>query len=128
MDKLTHMHLLSLDIGTRHTGVAFYDSATGIPLPLSTIHHKNRAELLAAVRTFKEERSIDRIIVGMPLLPSGDEGSQARLTLEIVDALRNNGFDVETIDERYSTPKQSKGIDPDAAAACGILEMYVARQ
>lgn len=111
---------LALDIGTKRTGVAFLDEVTGIPLPLDTIAHTSVEELVAAVHRILGERKIDRLIVGLPLLPSGAEGSQARFVRSVASKLSSLSLPVEFKDERYTTPR-SKASDPDAAAACNLL-------
>ena len=123
------MRTLALDVGTRHTGVAYMDSEVGIPLPLDTIDHGTRDELIDAVVKLIAERRVDEVIVGLPLLPSGDEGAQVRESRSVADELQRRGFAVEMRDERYTTPKSSRGeggvpasnFDGNAAAACALL-------
>ena len=119
------MRLLGLDVGTRKTGVSFYDQRTDIVLPLSTLHHTSKDELIAEVMNLVHEKSIDSIVVGLPLLPSGKEGSQSRHSVEIATALRAKGLQVELCDERYTTPRTSRSLDGNAAAAVDILEAFV---
>jgi putative Holliday junction resolvase len=119
------MRLLGLDVGTRKTGVSFYDQRTDIVLPLSTLHHTSKDELIAEVMNLVHEKGIDSIVVGLPLLPSGKEGSQSRHSVEISTALRAKGLQVELCDERYTTPRTSRSLDGNAAAAVDILEAFV---
>ena len=127
------MRFLSLDIGTRRTGVAYLDTDVGIPLPLDTLIHTSSSELVTAVMEIVRERKIDRIIVGLPLLPSGDEGSQANISREVGSSLGKHGLTIEYADERYSSPRNSahknvipsKNYDGDASAACAILSQKI---
>ena len=124
------MRYLALDVGTRRTGVAFLDSAVGIPLPLDTIHHASEEELIVAALAVVRTRSIDRVVVGLPLLASGDEGSQAAVSRKVGSRLASSGITVEYADERYSSPTGKDGIplrkiDGDAAAACAILSQKI---
>lgn len=126
------MKYLALDIGTRRTGVAFLDDAVGIPLPLPTIHHESNQELLASVRSIVRERSIDRLVIGLPLLPSGTEGSQAVHVRGVAAELQELGLPLECIDERYTTHRRGHvrrapplPADTDAAAACSLLELFI---
>ncbi|MDD4287748.1 MAG: Holliday junction resolvase RuvX [Candidatus Peribacteraceae bacterium] len=112
--------LLALDIGTKRTGVAFLDEDISIPLPLATLHHENVATLLSQLSTLIAERHIDRLIVGLPLLPSGQEGAQASLVHSIADQMQALGWPVTLKDERYTTPR-GKSADPDAIAALNLL-------
>ena len=114
------MHLLALDIGTRRTGVAFADTDIGIPLSLDTITHSSFSELEDRVLSLLEEKKIDRIIIGLPLLPSGDEGAQVRIVRSFADRLEKTGIPLSFLDERYTTPKNGSS-DSETAAACSML-------
>jgi putative Holliday junction resolvase len=126
------MRFLALDIGERRTGVAYLDDATGVPLPLDTLHHANEAEFRAQVSALVDARKIDSIVVGLPRLPDGSEGAQARFVRERAAGLPSLSLPLEFIDERYTTPQRKTGHkegkmpgsdDPDAAAACEILRV-----
>lgn len=122
------MRFLALDTGTRRTGVAYLDEATGIVLPLDTLRHASEAELVAAVDDLCTKRSIDIVVVGLPMLPSGAEGEQAQYARRVGEMLVQKGWKVRFHDERFTTPKKpgKHGIplsayDGDAAAACALL-------
>jgi len=112
--------ILAIDVGTKRTGVAYLDEATNVPLPLDTLHHSSVADLLSQLAALIETRHIDRLIVGLPLLPSGEEGAQAQLVLSIVEQMKARGWPVTLKDERYTTPR-TKSADPDAIAALNLL-------
>ncbi len=120
------MKLLALDVGERRTGVAFFDPAIDFVIPLDTIHHVTEKEIIAATIDVATARQVERIVVGLPLLPSGLEGSQARFSRGIGSELAKK-FDVEYIDERFTTIRSDPG-DGDAKAACIILNTYLQRQ
>jgi len=111
---------LAIDIGTKRTGLAFLDEETGVPIPLSTLHHEDTASLLSQLAAIMEERRIDQCIVGLPLLPSGQEGSQAAFVRSIAEQMRLRGWAITFKDERYTTPR-GKSADPDAIAALNLL-------
>lgn len=123
------MRILSLDIGTRRTGMAYLDTDVGIPLPLDTLVHASEDALVTAVMDLVRARKIDRVIVGLPLLPSGDDGAQSAISRRIGARLAQSAVAVEYKDERYTTPsgKDHKNaipkryLDGDAAAACELL-------
>ena len=121
------MKTIGLDVGARRTGVAFLDSATGITLPLDTLRHVHEAELVSNVARLAKERGVDRVVVGLPLLPSGEEGEQARFVRAIALRLEKEGLAVSLLDERYSTDRPS-GYDKDAAAACHLLSLFAERE
>ena len=124
------MKLIALDIGTRRTGIAYSDDAK-IPLALDTFHHTSEDELIAHVIHLVRERTIEKIVIGLPLLPSGEEGAQVEFVRGIGDKLSSLDCSVEYIDERYSTPtfrdSVSREVDPDSASACQILQVYCDR-
>ncbi len=127
--------LLALDIGTRHTGVAYVDTDNGIPLPLDTIEHRTKEQLCDAVKKIRDARSIDTILIGLPLLPSGEEGTQTSIVREYGALLEALGTPLLYKDERYTTPRRTSGErkervlpqaeDDNAAAATQILTTYL---
>ncbi|TSC57697.1 MAG: RNAse H-fold protein YqgF [Candidatus Peregrinibacteria bacterium Greene0416_19] len=125
------MRTLALDIGTRRTGIAYCDDATGIPLPLTTVHHTSQEELVAQVLAIVTARSIDQCIIGLPLLPSGAEGAQAEVVRRAGIELEKKGLPCRYMDERYTTSQYRQNVaisansDPDAAAACAILSAAI---
>ena len=123
------MRTLALDIGLRRTGIAFLDDAIGISLPLKTLSHTTVKELTTELENIIRERHIDRLVVGLPLLPSGEEGEQASHVRSVCEKLQTFGLPIVLRDERYTTPPTFGGKhsppgssqDPDAAAACALL-------
>ena len=125
------MKYLALDIGRKHTGVAYVDATLGVPVPLPTIHHKDEEELLAAVAIRVSERSIDTLVLGLPLLPSGIEAAQAKYVRHVGKALqaRCPKCAVRYLDERR-TNRIAGGdqmIDDHAQAALTLLTVALER-
>jgi putative holliday junction resolvase len=120
------MRILALDIGTRRTGCAFYDSQTGVPLPLETIQHDSDQALAERVTTIVGDRKCDKLIIGLPLLLSGKEGAQVERVKAAADGLKALHLPMEFLDERYTTP-QHGAADADALAALKILQGYLER-
>lgn len=118
------MKILALDIGTRRTGCAFYDNATGVPLPLDTVQHRTIDEFVDRVSHLARDRGIDRLVIGLPLLPSGQEGAQASEVRTYSSALAALQIPATFLDERYTTPKGGPG-DGDASSALSILNTYL---
>lgn len=118
------MKLIAFDVGERRTGVAFFDDAIDFVIPLDTIHHKNEGELLEAAEAVLTARGVTSVVVGLPLLLSGVEGSQAKFAKLIGSQLVARGFDVDYIDERFTTDRQTPS-DGDAKAACIVLTTYL---
>lgn len=118
---------LALDIGKRRTGIAFASGDTGVPVALESLEHKKSDDLIDHVRSLAEEKSVDLILCGLPLLLSGDEGAQSSYSRSIADALAESGLNVTFLDERYTTPNIAE-IDGDAAAACQLLLTFLERE
>jgi RNase H-fold protein (predicted Holliday junction resolvase) len=95
-----------------------------VPVSLTTIQHKSTDELASKVISLIQERNISNIIVGLPLLSSGNEGEQVKY---VYDAVREMNLPsnvlIEYIDERHTTPKSNER-DPDAYAAIELLSIY----
>jgi putative Holliday junction resolvase len=121
------MKLLALDVGERHSGVAFFDAAIDFVIPLDTIHHHNELELLDAVDVVLQQRGVKDIVVGLPLLLSGVEGSQAKFAKMIGAQLVARGYAVDYIDERFTTDRLTPS-DGDAKAACIVLNTYLQKK
>jgi putative holliday junction resolvase len=115
---------LALDIGTRRTGCAYHDEDIGVPLPLDTLSHTTVEEFAAQVDSLVRSRGIGRLVVGLPLLPSGQEGHQSDIVRSYVSTLQQLGLETSFLDERYTTTHR-KAADGDALAALSILETYL---
>ena len=114
--------LLSLDIGTKKTGAALGDTDTGVVFALDTITHASVDELLTKVDALVKARNVSKIIVGLPRLLSGEEGSQAAYVRGIADALKaQSTLEIEFCDERFTSLGQKSLKNNHAKAACEIL-------
>lgn len=131
------IRILALDIGTRRTGMAFADSSIGIPHPLDTFHHRTVEDLISEVQRVSEEKKIDQLVIGLPLLPSGDEGEQSGYVREVAQKFEFLGLPLSFLDERYSSPRPlsehstseerqaRKDVDPDASAASHLVQVFL---
>lgn len=125
------MNLLALDIGLKRTGVAFGETGSGIVMALDTVLHDTAEELVTKVNELVKHRKIEKLIVGLPLLLSGEKGSQAEKVLEVVEMMKKaTGIPVQLIDERYTTTHQKTAYrsDSDAKSACTILSIAMDRK
>ncbi|HET7029553.1 MAG TPA: Holliday junction resolvase RuvX [Candidatus Limnocylindrales bacterium] len=79
--------LLGLDLGERRIGVAVAD-LDGRAVPLTTLRRgANVGADAAAIGRLLTEQRAEAIVVGLPLEAAGQEGPQARLTRDWVDAI-----------------------------------------
>jgi putative Holliday junction resolvase len=120
-------NILAFDVGLRRTGTAIAFSATDMAVAKDTIHHKDMAALEAQIRSLCDQYEVTTIILGLPLLPSGDEGPQVKIVKLLAKNLEKLGFEVLFIDERYTTARNVQ-YDGDAASACQILSMFIERK
>ncbi len=119
-------NLLGIDAGTKRTGIAFADTKAGFVMALDTIRHSSQENLVQRIVELVQEKKISEIILGLPRLPQGDEGSQALLVRAIAEKLKKViAIPITLIDERYSSYSSDAGIDPDARAACEMLSVVV---
>jgi putative holliday junction resolvase len=127
------MRYLGLDVGMRHTGVAFYDADIGISVPLPTIHHSSIKELTEGIYRIVDDRDIHELVMGLPLLPSGEEGKQANFVRICVEEYQKTHPNppIVLIDERYTNQpnrEKCKEYDTHANAAILLIETRIMRQ
>ena len=127
------MRVIALDVGKRHTGVAYVDISLGVPVPLETIHHESEAEFLAVIKDLVSGRQVDTLILGLPLLPSGTEAEQAQYVRRVGGALQKAcpACVMHYLDERRTTkraPQDDKAVDDHAQAALTLLQIFLERE
>ena len=123
------MRVLALDHGTARIGCAISDPTGTLARPLPVIEPpepKLVAEIVA-------EHGVERVVVGLPLHLSGEEGSQAELARSFAAELEAMlPVPIETYDERLTTRmaemsrRAGAGAAPDSLAAAHLLESYLA--
>jgi putative Holliday junction resolvase len=119
---------VALDFGTRRTGVAYGSRLLGQPRPLPTIQARETERRLQLVQAQLDAWQPQALVVGIPLHPDGAEHENTLLARKFARSLRNRfKLPVFEVDERYSTTAAlSDGApDPDAGAACIILEQFL---
>ncbi len=98
----------------------------------------NNEEIFERIEEIVKEQNIEKIVVGLPLTLSGEEGEQARKTREFVEKLKNYiSIPVELVDERFTTDMAEEFLKTkkkkyqkdkrkkDSIAAAFILESYI---
>ncbi len=135
------MRVLGLDLGERRVGVAVSDPDGTIARPLMQFQPRGRADIAESVRRLVDEQGAGRVVVGMPLLPDGTRGEQARRAEGVVGVLAETlDVPVETWDERFSSQEADEILDRpgrrtpdrkhrrDMVAAAVILQAYLDAQ
>jgi len=123
------MRVLALDHGTARIGCAISDPSGTLATPLPVIEPpeaRSVAELAA-------EHGVERIVVGLPVHLSGEEGSQAALARTFraeLEAMLD--IPIDTYDERLTTRmadasrRAGASAARDSLAAAHLLEAYLA--
>ena len=97
------MRILGLDHGERRIGVAVSDATGTIATPHSVIDQRV-ADVTIVLRSLISEFAVERVVVGLPLLLSGEEGQAARSARAFADQVaEETGLPVLLQDERYTT-------------------------
>lgn len=102
--------VLALDLGDVRIGVAISDPERRLAVPLGTIHTGAPADL-KAVAGLVEENDVTLVVLGHPLLLSGEAGTRAHHAEAFAEALR--GFisvPVVLHDERLSTVEADRAL------------------
>ena len=118
--------VLAFDVGHKRTGVAFGTRMLGQAQPQATVRAQGEARWPHIERHIQTWQP-DALVVGVPFHPDGADHDNTRFARRFARELRQRfGLPVFEVDERYSTTAAlSEGAsDPDAAAACIILQQY----
>ena len=132
--------ILALDLGDRRVGYALSDPLGLTAQPAGEFESGSTRRNVETVRGLLESGEIDRVIVGHPLLLSGESGERAEQARSFAELLRRSipGVPVELWDERLTTVEATETLRAtgtkrrrdrglvDQVAAAGILRSYLA--
>lgn len=129
--------VLGLDLGDVRIGVAISDERRRLAVPLGTVHTGAPADL-KAIASLVREHGVTLVVVGHPLLLSGEAGVRARHAEAFADALRGFlGIGVVLHDERLTTVEADRALRAtgaggkrrrqvvDRSAATILLQAYL---
>jgi putative Holliday junction resolvase len=123
--------ILALDHGAARCGCAISDPSGTLATPLAVVERPDTKRGLAAIAQLAQEREVERVVVGLPVSLSGEEGPQAEAARRFADRLRARvAVPVELHDERLTTRLAERiggAGDEDSRAAAHLLESYLAR-
>ena len=124
------MRIVALDYGAARTGVAVSDPTGTIATPLGVVERAATPAGLSEIRAIVADQGAELVVVGLPLTPRGEHGSQAEETAVFVRALEDAlDVPVETYDERFTTALAARvpgDLPEDARAAAHLLGSYLA--
>jgi putative Holliday junction resolvase len=126
---------LCLDYGAKRIGVAVAEPPAYVAVPLATYKAEPFAALVESLRRYADERSVEQLVIGLPLQTDGREGSTAQAARAFGDELSSAlSLPVDYYDERMTSvaaesalPRRQRKRHVDAVAAALILEGYLRR-
>lgn len=132
--------ILAVDWGERRIGLAVSDPTGTIATGLETLEVRSEAEGIRRVAAVAAEVGADSVVVGMPLLLSGERGASAEAADRFAAGLRGAlALPVDTYDERLTSALSQRrmhelGERPgrrksrvDQGAAVALLESWLMR-
>ena len=127
------MRWLGVDPGEVRVGLAICDPEERIAIPLEVVP---ASAAFPAIRSIAAREEVGGIVVGLPLMPSGDEGDAAMMARKLGDRL-DRELDVIVVyeDERLTSVEAEaqrreagapRGVASDDLAAALLLEQFMA--
>jgi putative Holliday junction resolvase len=129
---------LGIDYGEKRIGVAKSDPTGLIASPLMTIEVKSLDQAAKAIVALIEEWDIRKIVIGYPLLPSGDKSAICERVDSFIERLHLlHPIEIVRADEQYSSQEAADIIHAhgkkigqdkkrvDRIAAVLILQRYL---
>jgi putative Holliday junction resolvase len=102
--------VLGLDLGDARIGVAISDDERRLAVPLGTVRTGAPADL-RAIAELVREHAVAVVVVGHPLMLSGESGARAHHAERFARALRDVlGIPVRLHDERLSTVEADRAL------------------
>jgi putative holliday junction resolvase len=128
------MRVLALDYGSARCGCALSDPTGTIVTPIEAVARPASRRGLTAIAALVAERTVERVLVGLPLSLRGEDTEQTRETREFAATLAarlGRSVPVELHDERFTT-RIASGMEhaqtsEDSRAAAVLLEGWLAR-
>ncbi|HOP32417.1 MAG TPA: Holliday junction resolvase RuvX [Candidatus Hydrothermia bacterium] len=100
--------VLAIDYGRKRVGLAWSDELGVIASPIDALD--NDKHLVKKVVSFIIDNEIEKVVVGIPLKMSGDEGELSQEIRDFVNSLRNElkGVEFVFIDESLTSKDAEK--------------------
>ncbi|NCG34870.1 MAG: Holliday junction resolvase RuvX [Dehalococcoidales bacterium] len=136
------MKIIALDIGEKRTGVAISNNISTMCTPLDYIKSEDLEFFITELSIIINQNEVDKIIIGLPKLMNGKEGSRAKFSRFISKKIKENILNIKIIlwDERLTTKEAEKNLIQsgikktkikekiDSESAVLILENYLNTQ
>lgn len=128
------MRVLALDHGSARCGCAVSDPTGTIVTPAGVVERPDSGAGLAEIERMAGELEVELVVIGLPLLQSGQQGAQAAAAKSFAGRLGSRlDVPIELFDERFTTRMAQSSIgegatsQEDALAAAHLLEGFLAR-
>jgi putative Holliday junction resolvase len=122
--------ILALDFGDARCGCAISDPTGTVVTPVGAVERPDTRKGIGRIAGIVREREVERVVVGLPLSLSGEEGAQAQHTRAWAERLAERlSVPVVFHDERLTTKQAERSggrADADSRAAAHLLEAYLA--
>jgi putative Holliday junction resolvase len=126
------VRILALDHGSARCGCAISDPTGTVITPLPLVERPDSAAGRARIAEYVREHEVERVLVGLPRLQSGEEGAQAAAARSFAGRLAAD-VDVEIVllDERFTSRLAQSSIaagacsSEDSLAAAHLLEEHL---
>ena len=107
--------ILALDLGDVRIGVALSDPLRITAQPLEPLRRVGPRKDLAAVARLIEQHGAETVVIGLPLLLSGDEGPRAAMAREFAAGLERRLQRIRIVlwDERFTTVEAERAMIAD---------------
>ncbi len=121
--------MLALDYGSARCGCAVSDPTGTLATPVDAVAAPDSDQGIARIAALAAELGAERVVVGLPVSLSGDEGPQAAEARAFATRLAAAvGVPVETYDERFTSAlaRRTPGRhSEDSRAAAHLLDTYL---
>ena len=121
--------VMALDYGAVRCGIAMSDPSGTLATPMPVVERAGTKKGLGRLAELIESNGVERVVVGLPLSLSGQEGPQAVETREFVQRLgRRVHVPIDLYDERLTTVQAGRSggaTDLDSRAAAHLLEAFL---
>ncbi len=139
---MTPVRILAIDYGAKRIGLAVSDPLGFTAQPLPFVKNAGWTPAIAELKKIAAEKSVQKVLMGLPRAPDGGEGAQGKTFREFAAKLGEAlGLPVEFVDETMtsreanailieemdvSREKRKKVVDSLAASL--MLEAYLRKQ
>jgi putative pre-16S rRNA nuclease len=121
--------VLALDYGSARCGCAISDPTGTLATPLAAVEQPGSDAGIDKLAALVRDHGAERVIVGLPISLSGEEGGQAQETRRFAERLEAViDVPVETLDERFTT-RLARSVPgrhaEDSRAAAHLLQSWL---